>query len=79
MPIGQDFHAARYVPGATVIAAAGSVDHAILVEMARAVEARADAAREAGQRDGHSGAAAAEHKWPLNYGNCALLWRSRNQ
>jgi predicted Zn-dependent peptidase len=32
------FHAQRYLPGSVVIAAAGSVDHDALVEMARAVE-----------------------------------------
>jgi predicted Zn-dependent peptidase len=32
------FHAQRYLPGSIVIAAAGSVDHDALVEMARAVE-----------------------------------------
>jgi len=38
------FHAERYLPQSIVIAAAGSVDHDALVEMARAVEAaRADA------------------------------------
>jgi predicted Zn-dependent peptidase len=33
-----DFHAARYVPDRVVIAAAGSVDHDALVDMARAAE-----------------------------------------
>ena len=41
------YHAARYTPDAIVIAAAGSVDHEALVEMARA----------AGPRGGGSGAA----------------------
>ena len=35
------FHAARYVPQKVVVAAAGSVDHAALVDMTRAAEARA--------------------------------------
>jgi predicted Zn-dependent peptidase len=34
-----EFHARRYLPGSVVIAAAGSVDHDALVEMARAGEA----------------------------------------
>jgi predicted Zn-dependent peptidase len=34
------FHAERYVPGSVVIAAAGSIDHDSLVEMARAAEAK---------------------------------------
>jgi predicted Zn-dependent peptidase len=33
------YHAARYLPGSVVIAAAGSVEHEALVEMARAAEA----------------------------------------
>jgi predicted Zn-dependent peptidase len=37
----REFHAARYVPSSVVIAAAGSIDHDALVEMARAAEARA--------------------------------------
>ena len=36
-----DFHARRYVPGAVVIAAAGSVDHDAIVELARKTRARA--------------------------------------
>ena len=34
------FHAGRYVPGNVVVAAAGSVDHAALVEMTRSAEAK---------------------------------------
>jgi predicted Zn-dependent peptidase len=36
----QAFHAARYTPGEVVISAAGSVDHDMLVELARAAEGR---------------------------------------
>ncbi|MCW3011126.1 MAG: insulinase family protein [Solirubrobacterales bacterium] len=38
-----DFHAGRYVPGNVVVAAAGSVDHAALVELTRQAEAKAGA------------------------------------
>ena len=48
------YHAARYTPDAIVIAAAGSVDHEALVEMARA----------AGPQGGGSGAA--EHDADLD-------------
>ena len=49
------FHARRYVPGAIVIAAAGSVDHDALVELARRAAARALPGRQA---DGPEPAAA---------------------
>jgi predicted Zn-dependent peptidase len=39
------FHAERYQPGSIVIAAAGSVEHDVLVEMARAVEQARAASR----------------------------------
>jgi predicted Zn-dependent peptidase len=50
------FHAQRYLPGSIVIAAAGSVDHDALVDMARAVEqTRADTGEGAGAAaNGHS-------------------------
>jgi predicted Zn-dependent peptidase len=50
------FHAHRYVPDSIVIAAAGSVDHDALVDMARAVEqARAGAGERAGAAaNGHA-------------------------
>src|SRR5271155_1871930 len=57
------FHAQRYLPGAIVIAAAGSVDHDALVEMAQQGAPRAGAtanghARAAGAADDAGGAAA---------------------
>ena len=58
----REFHAARYVPGEMVVAAAGSVDHDALVEMTRSVQARAEAARAAEERDGRLGVSSArEH------------------
>ncbi|MEA2200674.1 MAG: hypothetical protein QOI89_1270 [Solirubrobacteraceae bacterium] len=42
------FHAERYQPGSIVIAAAGSVEHDVLVEMARAVEQARAASRRPG-------------------------------
>lgn len=36
----RGFHAARYVPASVVIAAAGSIEHEALVELARAAESR---------------------------------------
>jgi predicted Zn-dependent peptidase len=49
------FHAQRYLPGSIVIAAAGSVDHDALVEMARAVEpAPASELAQAAFGNGHS-------------------------
>ncbi len=49
------FHAERYVPGSVVIAAAGSIDHESLLQMARAAEAnRASDAQAAADR--HTGA-----------------------
>jgi len=46
----SDYHAARYTPDAIVIAAAGSLDHDVLVEMVRAAEP-AGGAPGAAQRD----------------------------
>jgi predicted Zn-dependent peptidase len=53
----RSFHAARYTPAEVVIAAAGSVDHDALVEMARAAEAASSdalalAASPSGEPDG---------------------------
>ena len=51
-----DFHARRYVPRSVVIAAAGSVDHDAIVELADAHARRAAGARarsDAGARSGH--------------------------
>jgi len=44
------FHAERYTPQRIVIAAAGSLDHDALVELARAAGPQADSARAAGHR-----------------------------
>ncbi len=51
------FHAGRYLPGSVVIAAAGSIDHEALVEMARRVEqARASIELPPGHGNGRSAA-----------------------
>jgi predicted Zn-dependent peptidase len=48
----RDFHHERYVPASIVIAAAGSVEHDAIVEMARAAEARGSLADQAGADTG---------------------------
>ncbi len=58
------FHAAHYTPAEVVIAAAGSVDHDTLVEMARAAEAGGgEAARGEAARGGADAVAAPGEPW----------------
>jgi predicted Zn-dependent peptidase len=54
------FHAQRYLPDSVVIAAAGSLDHDALVEMARRGARRPAEPTQAGAANGHSSAGAAE-------------------
>ncbi len=55
------FHAGRYVPGNVVVAAAGAVDHAALVELTRRAEAKAGPPR-AATRPVEAGAAVLERR-----------------
>jgi len=57
-----DFHSARYLPRTVVIAAAGSIEHETLVELARAAESKRAAGEAAREAPGEPGLPAFERR-----------------